>query len=282
MLFFIPNFNDQGLAMRIPRLFLSILLMISLSSCGALKGLLSGSIKEPTVNYQSVAFDKLSLDEVKLTPTFTVKNDNAFAIPLQKINYALSLNNTKLLDGAIDKVGTLPANGSTQLPLPLTLDKQTMATFKNLLQNNKQIDYNVQGNVEVMGLKVPFEKANTFFRPEFKISKFNIVDASMKQLKVMLSLNIHNKNDFKIPLSGISYNIASKGKALFSGQVADTTITKGETVIDIPIAIDPSKLVSSIFSLMSNPELPLDVNIKTPIKDIKFSEKVNLQQLLSK
>lgn len=268
--------------MRTLKLLTPLFLAVLLSSCGALKELIGDSVKEPTVNYKSVAFDKLSLDEVKLTPTFSVKNDNGFSIPLQKINYVLSLNNTQLLDGSVDKVGTLPANGSTELPLPLTLDKETMETFKNLLQNNKQIDYKVKGNVEVLGLKIPFEQANTFFRPEFKLGNFKVVNASMKKLEVMLSLNISNQNDFQIPLSGISYDVASKGKQLFSGKVADTKITKGETVIDIPVAIDPSKLVSSVFALLSNPEMPLDVNVKTPIKDIKFSEKINLQQLLSK
>lgn len=255
---------------------------LTLSACASLKDIAGDAIKKPSVDYKTVKLDKFSLNELKLTPVFNVNNQNAFPIPLKKIHYQFFVNDKNLLTGDVDRAKSLSANSISQVPLPLTLDKNTLSAFKSLLTNNKQLNYKVMGHLDVLGFKLPFEKESTFSRPEFKLGKVNVKKASFSQLDLSLDLIIDNPNDFKLPLGDISYAVSTGGKSLLGGKVNNPDIGKGSNTISIPLSIQPSKLFSNVFSLMRNPDLPLDIQIKTPLKDINLSKKLNLKSLMSK
>lgn len=256
--------------------------VFSLTACSSLQDIAGDAIKKPSVNYKTVKLDEFSLDQLKLTPVFNVDNKNSFPLPLKKIHYQFFVNGKNLITGDVDRAESLAANSTSQVPLPITLDKNTLSAFKSLLTNNKQLNYKVMGHLNLLGFQLPFEKESTFSRPEFKLGKLDVKKASFNQLDMSLDLIIDNPNDFKLPLGDISYSVASGGKSLLGGKVNNPDIGKGANTISIPLSIQPSKLFSNMFSLLRNPELPLDIKIKTPFKDIDLSKKLNLQSLLSK
>ena len=62
-----------------------------------------------------------------------VTNPNSMALPLAAADYKLGVSGANLLDGKVKPEGSLPANGSRMIGLPVTV------TFENLLVAEKAI-----------------------------------------------------------------------------------------------------------------------------------------------
>lgn len=251
-----------------------------LSACSTLQQGLKDYVKQPEVNYKSIALGQVSMDLIELNPTFNITNGNAFSIPVNTISYELSLNNKKMLNGETESIGTLPANDNKDISLSIALTKETLNSLQQLLFKNRKLDYQVKGNVNAMGLAIPFEQSATLYVPEITIADLNVVNASFSQLDIVLSVDIDNKNDFNLPLDNVNYSVSSKGNSLFKGALTSQKITTGKSNIQLPLSIKPSDMFSNVFSMLSNPELPLHFEISSPLFTKSYDQTLNLGSLL--
>ncbi|MEH6452121.1 MAG: LEA type 2 family protein [Psychromonas sp.] len=261
-----------------PLLAISMLLIIS--ACSSLKDQLSNYVKEPDVTYKSIAMGEVSMDLIQLKPTFTIDNKNDFSIPIDTMDYTLSLNEKTMLTGENVEVGTLPANDTKDVTLSIDLTKETLSSLQQLLFKEKKIDYQVKGSVKAMGLSIPFEKSDTIYVPEVTINDFKVVNASMDKLEILLDVDIDNQNDFSIPLETMSYSVSTGGNALFSGDIKNKEIAKGKNNIVLPLTIKPNDLYSNAFAMLTNPQLPLHFEIKSPLFTKSYDQTLNLGSFL--
>ncbi len=257
-----------------------ILIGLTLNACNTLTEVAKKNIKEPEVNYKNFTVGKVSSEGIELIPVFEVKNNNPFTIPLDKLDYALSFNEKTMLDGAIEDIGSLPANGSTEVPISFMLNKDVLASFKELLINNEKLDFEVTGKAKVLGLSVPFEKKDTFYRPKISFGKLDIGPASFEKLSATVNLTIDNPNSFALPLGAFNYNVSSKNKELISGEIDTKELKQGLNEIQVPIAIKPEELFSNFFSLLRDPDLPLDFSFDSPLNSFQQSQTIDLKKLI--
>lgn len=236
-----------------------------ISACSTLQKELSNYIKQPEVSYKSIAVGEVSMNLIELKPTFTIDNKNDFSIPIDAVSYDFSLNDKKMLTGESDEVGTLPANDAKDVTLSLALTKETLTSLQQLLFKDKKLDYQVKGSVKTMGLTIPFEESSTLYVPEISIRDIKVVNASLEQFEILLSVDIDNQNDFSIPIETISYSVSTGDKALFKGDLKNNKIAKGKNNIELPLTINPNDLFSSAFAMFANPELPLHFEIESPL-----------------
>ena len=260
---------------------LSVLLCSALlNGCANVSQQLKQFVSPPKVTFKQAALGKISHDSIELRPTFNISNGNAFDLPIDKITYQLSFNQQQVLDGFTDDIGRISAQQSKDITLGINLSHQVLKTLKNSLLNTKKLDYAVQGQVQVMGFNIPFQHAATLYVPQVKLNSIKVVSASLSQVKLMLDLNIDNKNDFKLPLDNISYSVASGGSTLFSGTLAQQYISHGKNNIQVPLTIASSKLFKNLFSLLRNPTIPLTIAVDSPMFSFSETQNINLKSLL--
>lgn len=250
--------------------------LTALSACSSLQQGIKDYVKKPDVSYKSISIGEVSMDRIELNPTFNITNNNAFSLPIDSIDYELSLNQKKMLDGKTDDIGTLPANTNKEVSLSLALTKETLTSLQQLLFKEKKLDYVVKGNVNAIGLAIPFEKSATLYVPTVSIADLKVINATFNELNIVLSLDVDNQNDFNLPLEDLSYAVSSKGSALFNGALSSQKLTKGKSTIQLPLSIKPSDMFSNVFALLLTPELPLHFEIKSPLFTQSYDQTVNL------
>jgi LEA14-like dessication related protein len=203
------------------------------------------------------------------------------ASPFQLIDikYELSFNQKAMIKGETDKVGDLPANQSTDVTLGIDLTKDTLAAIKDVLFKEGKIDYIIKGEVEVLGYIFPFEKASTLFKPTVSLGKLTIKKVDFKQVDIVVNLTVGNQNDFTLPLDLLSYSVSSGANQLVAGSLKNQSIKQGTNLLQIPLSINPSKLFSSIFSLLQNPKLPLSFNVSSGAFEHSLQQTLNLESL---
>lgn len=253
-----------------------------LTACTALQEGLKDFVQQPDVTYKSFAVGEVSMDRIELTPTFNIANNNALPLPINSITYELSLNDEKMLAGETDAIGTLPANGNKDVSLSLALTKETLTSLQQLLFKERKLDYQVKGNVNSMGLAIPFERSSTIYIPEVSIADLKVVNASFSQLDIVLSVDVDNQNDFSLPLDDVNYSVSTKGNELFKGALNSQKITEGKSNLQLPLTIKPSDMFSNVFSLLLSPELPLHFEITSPLFTKSYDETINLTSFFAK
>ena len=247
-----------------------------LTACTSLQEGIKDYVQQPEVNYKSISIGEVSMDRIELNPTFNIVNNNGFSLPINSVSYELSLNDSKMLEGETDAIGTLAANSNKDVPLSLALTQETLTSLQQLLFKENKLDYQVKGSVSALGLSIPFEKSATLYVPTVSIADLEVVNASFSQLDIVLSLAVDNKNEFSLPLDDVNYSVSSKGNELFTGALNSQKITEGTSNIQLPLTIKPSDMFNNVFSLLMNPELPLHFEITSPLFTKSYDQTVNL------
>jgi LEA14-like dessication related protein len=261
--------------------FLLAILTFTLFSCSSLGNVLKKNIIEPEVKYKSMSIGSISSQGIELKPIFKVVNKNKFNIPLDNLSYQLAFNELTMLDGKVDNVGTLGANSTKDVPISIMLNKQVLAAFKELLLNDDKLQYLVKGEAKVLGLSIPFEKKGTFYRPKISLGNLDIGKSNFQLIQTTININIENPNDFSLPLESFNYKVSTGSHSLLKGELTSTELKQGMNAIKIPLSFKPEELFSSIFSLLRDPNLPLNVQIDSPLISINESITLNLKDLIS-
>jgi LEA14-like dessication related protein len=77
-----------------------------------------------------------------------VKNPNSKELPLKAANYQLSLAGTKILDGKAKPEGSIPANGSKQINVPVTMTYENLLTAKDaIIKRGGNLSYALEGGL---------------------------------------------------------------------------------------------------------------------------------------
>lgn len=127
--------------------------------------LLQEHVKEPQVAFQSVAFKPISLQEGRLDSIVEITNPNAFKLPVRSMLYRLNLNEREFASSTLSLDKSIPANGSIQVQLPITLKYAELIGGVTDVLQRKRIRFQLAGEVDFGLLTVPYSKTG-----EFKLS----------------------------------------------------------------------------------------------------------------
>ena len=133
-------------------------ILFGLTACQVLQQ----HLKEPQIAFQSVAFQPISLQEGRLDSTVKITNPNAFKLPVRSMLYRLTLNEREFASNTLSLDESIPANGSVQVKLPITLKyAELIGGVTNALQN-KRIRFQLTGEMDFGLLTVPYSKTGEF------------------------------------------------------------------------------------------------------------------------
>ena len=262
-------------------LTLAIAFLSLVSACSNMEEAVKKNFKEPEITFKTLSIGNLSSSGIQLNPVFEVLNTNFYTIPLDQMSYELSFNEKTMLNGAIENIGSLPANKSVDVTIPLKLNGETLDSFKELLVNNEKLAYSIKGKVKVLAINIPFKEEGVFYRPSISLGSFSVEESSFTRVKLNMSVKITNPNDFVLPISDLNYRLASGDKVLFDGGIEDTELKQGDNVIKIPLEIKPEELFSNVFSLLKDPKLPLEFSIDSPLQHVDKNMQLDLSKIIS-
>lgn len=254
--------------------------IFSLVSCATLEQQIKQHVQQPKISYKKIALGEVNKNGISLMPTFTITNPNLYAVPVQSVSYQLELNNKQIVSGSTNQIGTLNPNSPKDVTLDLNLKNQSLKTLQTALFKDKQINYSIKGNVNVMGFAIPFSQSANLYIPDISVNKLTIKKANINEVTLMASFNINNKNDFILPLDKVNYAISTGNTPLLSGALNNQKISQGKNEINIPLTLKTNQLVTNVFRLLKNPNLPITIKVDSPLFNYKTTQSLNLTSLL--
>lgn len=133
-------------------------LMFTLAGCS--------SIERPKLTVESVTLNGLSAEGIELHVDIKVTNPNDFAAEAAGILYTLEINDIEVLDGRQDNPVSVPAGGSSEVTIPVTLRWGGGAeALQDILEGGEQ-RWKLHGRVTVRSGIIqktfPFSEKGTF------------------------------------------------------------------------------------------------------------------------
>jgi LEA14-like dessication related protein len=112
----------------------------------ALTGCAGLNAQRPTAALRNVNVTDVTVEGVTADFLLDVANPNAFAIPVSAAEYKLGLGNVQVVDGKLKPTGSLPANGTlpVNVPVRLTFEK-LLAAEQALVKGGGIVPYSLDG-----------------------------------------------------------------------------------------------------------------------------------------
>jgi LEA14-like dessication related protein len=194
--------------------------VILLVSCSSLdKDLVKSVFKEPKVSVEKTEFKGLDLYKVSLLVHMRILNENPYGVTFRGVDYGLYINRGEnpLLSSSVRETISIAAERDNFVSFPVDL---YFREIKNLDFSKTEIILGLKGKAllqTIVGdLKIPFdlEKSIPVPRlPEISVTKLKLLDLNVMQktASLQLTLGVHNRNSFTLPLDSFNFNLALEG-----------------------------------------------------------------------
>ena len=148
-----------------PAPLLSVFLACAFApGCASLSGL-----KQPTASVTAMTLGEVDARGFTMNFDVDVANPNSFALPLAAADYKLGMGGASVLDGKVKPKGSLPANGSRALTLPVTLTYENLLAAEQAIRDSGgDVPYDLQaglsfdtGNPLLGSVRVPLRYSGT-------------------------------------------------------------------------------------------------------------------------
>ncbi|OQX06164.1 MAG: Water stress and hypersensitive response domain-containing protein [Thiothrix lacustris] len=137
---------------RIPTL-LSIALLLQACASGV-----PGVIEQPKISIENISLQDISLTQGTALVTLNVANPNAFPIPLQGIQYGLSLNGHPVASGDQNQGMSIGARQEMPINIPVKLDFMQLLQLAPEAMKTRSLQYDLTGAVKLPFISVPFQR----------------------------------------------------------------------------------------------------------------------------
>jgi LEA14-like dessication related protein len=239
---------------------LSGLLLITLPSCAFLQSLMKLG-PQPTAAIVGIRLTDLSLSDVSLVFDIAVRNPYAVPLPLANVDYKLSTQATQFLEGQAPIQGTVPANGSKTISLPV---KITFAGLMKVVQGLKPgvlLPYKgtlgLSVNVPKVGpLRMPLEKEGQVpipAVPNVSVTSVKWQHLSLSGATGLVKIKIGNTNQFPVNLANFQYVFKLGGLDMASGALTNpANLAAGAAQeIGINVSVSTAKAGMAIMNLLN-------------------------------
>lgn len=146
------------------RLACILVFAFAFAGCGAL----TQPLEQPTAELQDVALQSISLSgTATLRADFLVTNPNGFGIPVEAVDYQVSIGSSDPVSGRVEANTTIPANGTAPLNVQLDLNAFAAVDIVRRLAAGER-EYRVDG---VIHFASPIGKISMNFSESGTISE---------------------------------------------------------------------------------------------------------------
>ena len=220
--------------------FLSVLpAAILLVSCSSIdKGLLKSMFKEPKVSVEKTEFKGLDLYKVSLLVYMKIQNENPYGVTFSGVDYGIYIDRSEnpLLSSSVRETINIGADQENSVSFPVDL---YFREIKNLDFSKTDIILGLKGKAllkTIVGdVKIPFDLERSVPVPRFpeiSVTKLRLISLNVvqKTASVELTLGVHNRNSFPLPLDIFTFNLALEGvEVIHDNRMNNMIIMPNET-----------------------------------------------------
>lgn len=253
----------------------SILLVVILSGCASLQEMAEKTLEKPKLSVASATVQKLSFKDITLLFNINIENPNVFGLNLAGLTYDFKLNDTIFLQGEKNTELSIPADGSTVIRLPLTLNYanayKAIRSLNYSDKTNYALDLELAFNIPVIGFRAfPLSHSGEFPLPKLpsiKIDSIRLERLTVAKADLSLNLKIKNPNIFAFAINKMDYNLIVDGRNWLSGlsEVKTNVSAKKESIVSFPISLNFFEVGRTVFKLLNSGE-QLDYQLKGGFK----------------
>mgnify|MGYP002631204843 CR=1 FL=1 len=264
-------------------------LALALSGCPKIPKGTAKQLKKylPAVRFDRVKVRDLDFDKADLDFIFQVDNPLPLKIGLASLSYRLDLEGVDFLSGNDPDGVSLKAEGSSPLPLPLTLRWKKAAELLSATKGKDELGFGLAGklgfNTPAGIATLPYSAGGTvpaLRRPKFRFQGLRLKDFQLAQdrARLALDLGITNLGGATIGLHDFNYRFKLGDKRVAKGNTGELGKVSGDTeeTVSLPIDITLSNLGASVIDALRSrgrvqAGLAADLGVSTPFGRIPLS-----------
>jgi LEA14-like dessication related protein len=205
---------------------LALAAALTLAGCASLD--LAGIVKKPEVTVTGAEIELLTFDEARVRFDVALANPNPVGVSLAGFDYRLTIDGVEFLTGAVEKAVSIPARGSSTIPVPVAFRYDTLisavASLTDAAESPYQMSVGFSFDVPVLGkVRVPSSLKGTIpvIRvPRVRVSGLRLEQLSLEAASLALSLEIGNPNGFPFTLEAMEYSFDVGGRRWAAGRAA--------------------------------------------------------------
>lgn len=253
------------------RLWLVAPLLIALTGCAQLSQVLRASTVTPTAKHQSTRLQNVTLDDATVEATFLIDNPNVMGLKIDGLAWAFALDGQRLFDGRRAGGMNLPAQGRTELKVPITVPFKAIPSLVTTFKDKKEAPYAVQAkatvNTPLGPVTIPLGWEGMLPVPKLptvSLASARIENLSLSGARVMVQLAVNNPNVFRLPLEALGGRVMVAGQQVAGLSLASARpLAAGEvTAVQLPIDISFASAGFAVASALTagNATLAVDGN----------------------
>jgi LEA14-like dessication related protein len=184
--------------------------------CAALKDL--ANIRDPSLRFQSVALENVTLASATLNVSYILDNPNPLGISLDEVEYAFFVENRQVVAGTPPNGLSIPAKGQTVLTFPANVRFIDLGEVLQTFLTRDSAGYRAEGKLGLRTpigvLSVPLRQEGTFAVPKLPRLAFGaprIAELSVSGARLDIPLTVTNPNSFALLLDGIGGELSISG-----------------------------------------------------------------------
>lgn len=110
------------------------------------------AIQRPTASFKSMFVGDVTAQGLTMKFNLDLANPNAMALPLSDADYRLALGGVQVLEGKATPAGSIPANGTLPVVLPVTLTYENLLAAQDAIRKGGgDVPYTLDGGLSVGG-----------------------------------------------------------------------------------------------------------------------------------
>ncbi len=258
------------------------------AGCAALSDFLKGAFTEPTLTFQRLGLENISLSGLTLDTAWALNNPNAIGISLASVDYALFVEEKQVVAGSPPQGLQIAANGSTDLHFPAAIRFQDLVAVIETFLNKDTAAYRAEGALGVQTpigvLKFPIAKSGDFEVPKIPAIAFanpRVSNLSIQGVTIEFPLTVTNKNSYALPVAGVLGNLNLAGSSLGSISTGDLGALDGKGVktVALPLTVNFMSAGMGIFNAVQRGSAPITFDAK--VKSGETEVPLNVNQLVN-
>ncbi|MBN1483064.1 hypothetical protein EH223_14160 [candidate division KSB1 bacterium] len=119
------------------------------------------NVRIPQIKFSGLQVKKMGFTGIDLEVGLNLVNNNVFAFDIGKLNYDIALAGSQLIKGSTEKLASVPAKGSGEIKVPVSLDfSGALGSLTSILKGNS-VQATITGDTD---LSTPFGPVNLPFQ----------------------------------------------------------------------------------------------------------------------
>jgi LEA14-like dessication related protein len=204
--------------------------MLSGTSCSQL-------FEKPRVSVRRVDIHGVSFTGVDAVLVLAVDNPNVLGIDLARLSYDLTVDNHHFIQGAGEHTLHVPAQGSGELQLPISIKFVELGQALASLFTKRQVPYSIATKLgfgtPIGVIDVPLSHSGQFPVPQLptlSIGPATVGAIDVGGANMSVTIQVRNSNSFKIPVGALKTGVSINGVSLVEASTPPRELAAGATV----------------------------------------------------